>query len=295
MDVLVIGSGGLLGSNVVTAARDRGQTATGTYHSTRPSLDVPFVQLDIRDPDAFRETLDEHAPDVVVNCAAMTDVDTCEQNPDRAFEVNGHSPGCLATLCSHRDVAFVHVSTDYVFDGLADEPYDESSPTNPIQVYGESKLEGERAVRDADEHALLVRLSFVWGRHRSTERLVGFPAWLQEQLIAGQSTSLFTDQHVTPSRAGAAASTILDLIETGQSGTFHVASQSCVTPYEFGTALCERIGADETLVTAGLQADIARPASRPGDTCLDVGKVETTLDRPQPTVEEDLDAVSSLL
>lgn len=295
MDVLVVGSSGLLGSNVVTAASDSGRAATGTYHSTRPSLDVPLVRLDIRELDAFREILDDCAPDVVVNCAAMTDVDSCEQNPDRAFEVNGHAPGRLAALCSDRDVAFVHVSTDYVFDGLADESYDESSPREPLQVYGESKLEGERVVRDAHEHALLVRLSFVWGRHRSRGRLAGFPDWLRERLVAGESTSLFTDQRVTPSRAGAAASTILDLVEAGQSGTFHVASRSCVTPYEFGTALCERIGADEALVTAGLQADVDRPAARPGNTCLDVGKVEAALDRPQPTVEEDLNAVSSLL
>lgn len=295
MDVLVIGSGGLLGSNVVTAARDRGQTATGTFHSTRPSLDVELVQLDVRDVDALRETLNEHAPDVVVNCAAVTDVDACERAPDEAFEVNGHAPGSLATLCNDRDVAFVHVSTDYVFDGRADEPYDESSSTNPLQIYGESKLEGERAVQDAHERALLVRLSFVWGVHRSTDQLAGFPAWLRDRLAARESTSLFTDQHVTPSRAGAAASTILDLIETGQSGTFHVTSRSCVTPYDFGTALCERIGADEALLTPGSQADVDRPASRPGNTCLDVGKVETTLDRLQPRIEDDLDAVSSLL
>ena len=294
MNVLVLGAGGLLGSNVVVAARDRGHAVAGTYHSTRPAFDVPLARLDVRDRNAFRSLLDEHDPEAVVNCAAMTDVDACEANPEEAFAVNGRAPGRLAAICSDREMAFVHVSTDYVFDGTADDPYDESSTPNPVQVYGESKLEGEHAVRDAYEEALLVRLSFVWGQHRSTDDLTGFPAWLRERLAAGESTPLFTDQHVTPSRAGAAATTILDLLETDRSGTFHVASRSCVTPHEFGTALCARLGADETLLETGRQADVDRPASRPRYTCLDVGKAETTLGRSQPTLEADLDAVSSL-
>jgi dTDP-4-dehydrorhamnose reductase len=263
MNVLVLGAGGLLGSNVVVAARDRGHAVAGTYHSTRPAFDVPLARLDVRDRNAFGSLLDEHDPEAVVNCAAMTDVDACEANPEEAFAVNGRAPGRLAAICSDREVAFVHVSTDYVFDGTADDPYDESSMPNPVQVYGESKLEGEYAVR--------------------------------ERLAAGESTPLFTDQHVTPSRAGAAATTILDLLETDRSGTFHVVSRSCVTPHEFGTALCARLGADETLLETGRQADVDRPASRPRYTCLDVGKVETTLGRSQPTLEADLDAVSSLL
>jgi dTDP-4-dehydrorhamnose reductase len=295
MDVLVLGAAGLLGSNVVADVREREQTATGTYHSTRPPFDVPLTQLDIRDRETFRTVLDEHDPDAVVNCAAMAGVDYCEEHPDEAFAVNGRAPGHLAAISSDHGASFAHVSTDYVFDGNADTPYDESSPANPIQVYGKSKIKGERTVHDAHDDAVVVRLSFVWGEHRSTASLTGFPAWLRDRLAAGKSTPLFTDQHVTPRRAGAAATTIVDLLDAGHSGTFHVASRSCVTPYEFGRRFRERLGGDETLLETGRQADVDRQASRPRYTCLDVGKVETTLDRPQPTLEADLDAVSSLL
>jgi len=295
MDVLVLGASGLLGSNVVVDAQDRGWSVIGAYHSTSPSFDVPLIQLDIQKLDAVRTLLDKYEPEVVINCAAVTDVDGCEERPDEAFAVNGRVPGQLAAICNHRGLAFVQVSTDYVFDGTVQVPYDESAPTNPIQVYGESKLEGECAVRDAHDGAIIVRLSFVWGKHRSTEGLAGFPAWLLDRLVAGRSTALFTDQRVTPARAGSAAKTIVDLLTGGHSGLFHVASRSCVTPYTFGSALCERVNADKTLIKSGQIANIDRPASRPQYTCLDVEKVETTLNRPQPTLEADLGAVSSLL
>lgn len=295
MRVLVLGAGGLLGSNVVTEAADRSEFVAGAYHSTPPPFDVPLDQLDIRDRATFCDLLDRHGPDVIVNCAAMTDVDGCEDNPEMAREVNGRAPGQLAEICHNREIAFVHVSTDYVFDGTGDTLYDESSTTGPIQVYGKSKLHGEHAVQDAHDGALLPRLSFVWGLHRGANELTGFPAWLRGRLLDAEQTPLFTDQHVTPTRAGAAAATMFDLVESGQEGLFHVASRSCVTPYAFGTAFCDRLDADAALVEEGQQADIDRPASRPTYTCLDVSKVETVLDRPQPTLEADLDRVEPLL
>lgn len=295
MNVLVLGAGGLLGSNLVAETGESGQPVAGTYHSTAPSFDIPLAQLDIRDGAAFQRVLHDHNPDVVINCAAMTDVDGCETQPDEAFAVNGRAPGELAATCSEHDVTFVHVSTDYVFNGEADSLYDEAAPTDPIQVYGESKLQAEHAVRESHTDPLVVRLSFVWGIHQTTNDLTGFPAWVRNRLTDGESTPLFTDQHVTPSRAGAAAGTILDLVRAGHSGLFHVASRSCVTPYDFGIALCERLDADETLIEAGQQTAVDRPASRPRYTCLDVRKVEGALARPQPTLAADLDAVSDLL
>lgn len=295
MRVLVLGVGGLLGSNVATEAADRGVDVAGTYHSTRPSFEMPLDQLDIRDTDTVQELIDTHGPDAIVNCAAMTDVDDCEENPEMAREVNGRAPGQVAELCNDRGIAFVHVSTDYVFDGRGDRPYDESAATGPIQVYGESKLQGEHAVQDTHDSALVPRLSFVWGIHRASNELTGFPAWVRGRLLDGEPTPLFTDQNVTPSRAGAAAATILDLLALEHDGLFHIAAQSCITPYDFGTSLCDRLDVDAGLIEGGQQSDVDRPAARPQYTCLDVSKVESVLVIPQPTLEADLDAVEPLL
>lgn len=293
MRLLVVGGNGLLGSNVVYAGRQRGWDVTATYHSTRPAFDIPLIQFDLREYADFGGILDDHGPDVVVNCAAMTDVDACEANPERAHVLNGEAPGALAAQCRATGVDFIHVSTDYVFDGATRRPYHERDPPNPVQAYGESKLTGERAVSEESASALITRLSFVWGIHRSTDELAGFPAWVRDRAVADEAVPLFTDQWVTPTRAGQAAETLLDLIEVDADGHYHVACASCVSPYEFGVTLVERTGLETDSLLRGSVDDVARDAARPRYSCLDVATLESTLTRSQPTLGEDIEAVRS--
>jgi len=291
MRLLVVGINGLLGSNVVHSGMQRGWTLCGTYHSQRPDFDIPMTSLDLRSPDTFSEVLAEYDPDVAVNCAGMTDVDGCESNSVRAHSLNAEAPQKLATDCRKSDVEFVHISTDYVFDGTTREPYQESDCPNPKQVYGESKLAGEKGVTTALPTALVVRLAFVWGIHRNEEELTGFPAWVRDRLWKNTSVPLFTDQWVTPTRAGQAAETILDLIERGCSELVHVASSSCVTPYEFGQLIASHLNEGEELLTKQPMHSVERAATRPEHSCLDVRNVESLLGRSQPTVDDDLEAV----
>lgn len=295
MHVLVLGANGLLGSNVIRSAATRNWDATGTYRSEAPPFQVPLHTLDICNRGRFEELLETVEPDFVVNCAAMTGVDACERHPDRAFAVNATAPGVLAETCEREGIRFCHISTDYVFDGTARTPYRESAETGPIQTYGESKLDGERNVRDALSDPLVLRLSFVYGNHRASESLTGFPAWVRNQLRSDETVRLFTDQYVTPSRAGQVSGVLLRLLRTGATGTYHLACRSCVTPYEFGEQLRSRMGASEALLEAGSQADIDRAARRPTYTCLDVGNVEELLDTRQPILAEDIDAIEALL
>lgn len=295
MHVLVVGANGLLGSNVIQSAVTRDWDVTGTYHSESPSFRIPLYALDIRSQDRFGEVLEAVEPDVVVNCAAMTDVDACERHPDRAFAVNATAPEALAETCRKEDVRFCHISTDYVFDGTARTPHHESVETGPIQTYGESKLAGEKNVRDVLSDSLVLRLSFVYGVHRASESLVGFPAWVRDRLRSGESVRLFTDQYITPSRAGQVSSVILRLLRENATGTYHLACRSCVTPYEFGERLRERMGVSEASLEAGSKADVDRPARRPTYTCLAVGKVEESLDTTQPELAEDIDAIEAFL
>lgn len=293
MRVLVIGANGLLGSNVAATAVERGWSVEGTHHSSPPDLPVASSELDLRDPGRVEAAVGRADPAAVVNCAAVTDVDGCEADPGRARAVNAAAPGVVADACGDRPL--LHVSTDYVFDGRAAGRYAETAATGPVQVYGETKLAGERRVRERHDDPLVVRPSFVYGVHRGRDELVGFPAWVRERLREGASVPLFADQHVTPSRAGSLASAMLDLLAAGAAGTYHVASRSCVSPREFGDAIRERMGADPARLEAGSLDDVDRPATRPPNTCLDVSKVESRLGRPQPTLAEDLDALDDRL
>ncbi|XGI82744.1 dTDP-4-dehydrorhamnose reductase [Halorutilales archaeon Cl-col2-1] len=294
MRILVLGSNGLLGSNVVTAGLKRSHEMAGTYHSEKPGFETgEFYQLDITDIDSFSSIFNEIDPDVVINCAAMTDVDGCERDPERAFEVNSEAPEKIASVCEGES-DFVHISTDYVFDGENESKYSERDSTNPIQVYGESKLEGEKAVMEKPG-SLALRLSFVYGVHRSKDELEGFPAWVSERIRSGEETPLFTDQHITPSRAGQVADVLLELIENNKKGLYHVASKSCVTPYEFGEILRQQMDASEDILEESSLSDINREAERPRYTCLDVSKLENELERKQPSLEEDIEAVAEWL
>ena len=291
MRLLVVGANGLLGSNVVHVGRQRDWTVTGTYHSKRPEFEIPLTQFDLADYETFGDVLETHDPDLVVNCAAMTDVDGCETSPEQANVLNGDAPGALAAQCAANDIEFVHVSTDYVFDGTARDPYGETASPNPVQVYGESKLAGEQAVQEAAGDHLIMRLSFVWGVHRSSGALTGFPAWVRGQLVSGDSVSLFIDQWVTPTRAGQAAATLFELVDADATGLYHVACRSCVTPYAFGKVLADQLDADTALLKEGSTEDIDRDATRPTYSCLDVDAIESRLDRPQPPLEEDVSEI----
>ncbi|KPN32334.1 dTDP-4-dehydrorhamnose reductase [Halolamina pelagica] len=290
MRLLVVGANGLLGSNVVHTAQQRGWDVRGTYHSERPAFDIPLDQHGLRNYDVFRNILAEHEPEAVINCAAMTDVDACETNPELAYELNGEAPGEMAAECRRENIEFVHISTDYVFDGTARVPYDETDEMNPVQAYGESKLAGEQAVEEVQESALIARLSFVWGVHRGDEELTGFPAWVRGKFLDGDDVPLFIDQWVTPTRAGQAADVLLDLAAQGADGLFHVACRSCVTPYEFGELLSEYVDEDADL-REGSVADVEREATRPTYSCLNVARLESTLNREQPTLREDIEAI----
>lgn len=295
MKALILGANGLLGSNVLTTVEGRGGEPIGTYHTSEPPFDAQCQQLNISDRQSLVERLDGIDPDLVVNCAAMTDVDGCEGHPEKADEVNAEAPGTIASLCTQRDIPFTHVSTDYVFDGRAEHPYGVDASPNPIQAYGRSKLAGERAVQENHPDPTIVRLSFVYGIHRGSNDLEGFPAWFRGRLREGEPTPLFTDQWVTPTRAGQAAETILDLYDTGATGLYHVACRSCVTPHEFGDRIRESMGTSSEYVEEGSLEEVDRPADRPSYSCLDVSTVETALGQKQPSLADDIAWIEATL
>lgn len=151
-----------------------------------------------------------------------------------------------------------------MLDGRKRIPYTEETEPNPVQAYGESKLAGERMILERNEEALDPRLSSV---AVGTLGRWGVSAWVDERLAAGETVPLFTDQWVTPSRAETAASIVLDLVAESATGFVHIASRSCVTPYEFGMKVAEMRGHDTSLITEGSIDGIERPAERPAYSC----------------------------
>ena len=157
MKVLIIGSGGRLGAALVRAYREQFDVR-GFTHS----------EIDLGDFDEVEQVVGKLETDVMINCAAVTNVDLCEEQADEAFRVNASAPELLAQICHDKGARFIHFSTDYVFDGGKNIPYTEEDEAAPISIYGESKREGEENVLSLDERNLVVRVSWVFGPERSS-------------------------------------------------------------------------------------------------------------------------------
>jgi dTDP-4-dehydrorhamnose reductase len=155
MKLVILGAGGRLGAALVREYRDKFEL-TGFNHT----------QLDLSDLKGVREKLQKTNFDVLINTAAFTKVDLCETQPDRAFLINAEAPLVLAQICDDKNARLIHFSTDYVFDGEKREPYTEEDEANPVSIYGESKLAGEKNVLAAQNRNLVVRVSWVFGPDR---------------------------------------------------------------------------------------------------------------------------------
>jgi len=280
--ILDVGGTGLLGQHIGQEALRRGHHVIATHRGPRAPEDkgIEWHRLDIRDSAAVTALVRSVEPELVLNATAMTDVDGCEADPDEAKYVNGTAAGHLAWISKEVGAAFVHVSTDYVFDGTA--PATEDTDPHPLNAYGETKLLGERVVRQAHPDSIILRLSSVFGWNRMASK-TNAVTWILQKLEAGQEVPLFHDQMVTPTYARTAAEVAFDLWDRHASGLFHVSCPGCASRVEMGRAVADVFQIPNPRLKSIPLASVALRAKRPFAPCLVVRKVEETLKRPMPT------------
>jgi dTDP-4-dehydrorhamnose reductase len=253
---LVTGAAGMLGQDLTAllAAEDGEQLVPLTR-----------AELDITDPATVCASLDSYRPDVVVNCAAWTAVDEAETQEQAAIQVNGKAVALLAGACADRGITLVQVSTDYVFDGTAREPYREDHPAAPRTAYGRTKLAGEQAARTAlPDHAYVVRTAWLYGAHGSS-----FVRTMLNRARVASPVSVVDDQRGQPTWTADVAGQIHTLI-TAQAppGIYHATSSGETTWFGLARDVYARAGADPALVTPTTTAAYPRPARRPAYSSL---------------------------
>jgi dTDP-4-dehydrorhamnose reductase len=254
--LLITGAAGQLGQALVLAAGRQGWEAAAT----------DAHNLDITDPEAVWGELSRQRPEVVINAAAATGVDDLESDPDGALRVNALGPRNLAVACRRLGVKLVHLSTDYVFDGTKAGPYVEWDKTEPLSVYGRSKLLGEEWVRQQCPDHFIVRTAWLYG-------LPG-PNFVTAILARGRSLGpegelkVVSDQRGTPTSAMALAPQLLALAATEAFGTYHATCQGETTWYEFARLILETAGMT-VRVTPCTTAEFPRPAPRPANSVLE--------------------------
>ena len=224
MRALVTGAEGQLGRHLAATA-PRGVTVEAVGHE----------QCDITDPRAVANAFESFQPDVVINTAAYTGVDAAEDNEDLAFLVNARAPELLARAAFRLGARLIHISTDYVFDGLRSTPYPPDAPTNPLNTYGASKLEGERLARAAASSTLVVRVGWLYSKTGKN-----FLSRIAGGNIATPEIRVVQDQVGCPTSAREFAAALWRAAESELSGVYHWANLGQTTWYDFALE-CDRV------------------------------------------------------
>jgi len=253
----------MVAREVLVAATALGWKVTGRTHA----------ELDVTDSQAVRAGVMETRPDLVLNAAAMAQVDVAEREPDLARRVNAEAPGWLADACSSAGIPLVHLSTDYVFDGVSRRPYRPQDRPNPLSVYGRTKWEGEEAVRRCLDRHLVVRTSWVYAANANN-----FFTTIVRLAHQQETIRVVSDQHGSPTLASDLAPALLSAAAAAMArsdlwGTYHFCNQGDTTRYEFASAIVAGLAGRPGIVCRNVvpvpTSEHPRPAARPAYSVLD--------------------------
>jgi dTDP-4-dehydrorhamnose reductase len=260
MRLLVIGAAGMLGTDLLAVAAAAGHETAG--------LDLP--EIDITDAEGTRAIVAGHEPDAVINCAAYTAVDAAEADEERATLINGTGAGNVAAAAAAAGAHVVQISTDYVFNGEATEPWPEDAPTGPRTAYGRSKLAGELAVAEAapDSYAI-ARTAWLFGPHGKN-----FVATMLRLARERDEVTVVDDQVGCPTYAGHLAAALVEIADRRLTGIHHTAGAGACTWRDLAVAAFERTGTECT-VNRGSTAAMGYPAPRPLYSVLGITRDDT--------------------
>ena len=267
MKTLVTGSAGMLAKDLIPCL----------LKMSHEVLAPPEDKLDITNLGVVRHAVDEFAPELIINCAAYTNVDEAEKQEHQALMVNGLGVQNLCILCQEHDIPLVHFSTDYVFDGTKPSPYTIYDETNPINAYGRSKLLGEKYILWLLSKFYLLRTSWLFGLHGKN--------FIETMLEIGQKqkqVSVVTDQKGCPTWTRHLAEATVALIETSRYGIYHVTNSEPTTWFDF-TKEIFRLAGMSTEVLPITSEQFPRPAKRPSNSVLDPFPLKEVLGRGMPS------------
>ena len=278
MKVLVIGSHGMLGSDLVNRLSnlsDQKNPGSEVIAADREHVDITHGE----DASKF---IAQVKPDVIINCAAFSNVDACETQIFEAFAVNASGARNVALAGKLTGARVIHISTDYVFDGMKNEPYLETDTPNPISVYGKSKLEGELAVQEIGGNYVIIRTAWLFGPYRNN-----FVTTMLELGRKNRSVSVVTDQHGSPTYTTDLSDAIRTAISKDLRGIYHVTNSGTCSRYEWAQKIFELTG-NQVSVLPLKTADYKRAARVPQNSSLDCTKYTTTTGQKMRSWQEAL-------
>jgi len=283
--ILVTGASGLLGVNLALEAM-REHEVTGVDRGKFKSAPFQVIKADLLHRNVINSMLDEIHPDWLINCAALANLEDCEEYPDRARILNAEIPGELANACAQRNISFVHLSTDAVFDGTKEGLYTEDDAPNPQGVYAQTKLDGEHAVLQANPQAVVARVNF-YGWSLGGKRSLG--EFFVNNLSAGKYVNGFTDVIFCPMLVNHTARLLLVMLEKNLSGLYHLVGAQAMSKYQFGVEVARRFGLKESHISPKSVEGSGLTAPRSHNLWLSIHKLSTDLGCEIPEFSTGLD------
>ena len=255
------------------------------YFSGRNYNPKSGIYLDITNPILYDEVLNLIKPDLVINFAALTNVDLCEKNPELGYSIN---LGGLTNLVDLFDGPIIQISTDYVFDGK-DCPYEEKDITNPINVYGASKIESEKILLENSKDSLIIRTNVLYDYSQNTS--ASFLNWVIESLKKEYEINVVEDQWSNPTWTSSLAVVIEKAIDKGLSGILHWGDGDLINRYEFAVKIAKTFNLKTSLIKPVLTEHLKQIAKRPLKSGLKPNLAQKILNVEPPSIEECLDSI----
>lgn len=252
MKIMLTGANGQLGSEILEVLTRDGHEVIALTHD----------DLELSDLFRIKELIIEHLPQVLINTAAFHNVNECEQNPQKAFRINAEAPGFMARMCNYLHIKFIHFSTDYVFSGKLNRPYNESDSPDPLNVYGLSKLKGENLIRSSSCKQLIIRISGIYGKNPCrAKKGLNFVKLMLDKASKGETIQVVDDQIVAPTPVSEIAATLPELIHKDVHGLLHISTSGECSWYDYAREIFAYAGIEANLIP-GKSSDstIKRPA-----------------------------------
>jgi len=260
--IALLGSGGMLGTDVVRKLAQKGICVD--------CFDLP--DFDITDTVQLQRVVENC--EIIINCAAYTDVEKAESQRDPAYRINAEAVGRLGVMAKKADAYVLHISTDFVFDGVSDRPYVETDPTNPVNAYGASKLAGEQQLLESSCRNSIIRVEWTYGRlgNNFINKLIALAR-------KNGKLKVVDDQTGSPTATTEVAEVICAFVEKRPLGLFHFANAGYASRFEVARFVFEKLNMSVDL-TGCKSTDFLSAAKRPLNSCFDCGKIESLLGVP---------------
>jgi dTDP-4-dehydrorhamnose reductase len=292
LKVLVTGGNGLLGSKISKVGRQKGYSIYPIDKSFN-TKGSHLIEQDICDREGISRIIERIRPELIIHTAALTNVDKCEREKKLAWEINVEGTRNIVECSKLHGSFLIYISTDYVFSGDKGHYTEENDP-NPINFYGETKLEGERIMEKELESWCIARSCVIYGCNPAAGK-TNFALWALDNLENGKMISVITDQLVSPTLNTNLAEMILEVADKRLEGIYHLAGATAISRFDFVLQLATVLGLDPGLIRQAKSKDMNWKAKRPKNSSLDISKASNTLQNKPLALDQSLSLLKSEL